>query len=208
MTTLRAACLAALITSLTFTGALAAEFEDVVARTKTTQATYALYNWYRLTKGSEVSEEWAAEFNFGDMHRVETPRDRIVANCKFGIGTWYSLVTGETVTSTDIAKTACGISTRAAFTSTAWKGAFSSPFGKVDRIQVTDAQVVRNYDVTLDGVIVVTKFQNLDGTPALDTLGATIIHELPAGRMFEPSSLQQSFVPERYKIAPKTKLPD
>ncbi len=55
----------------------------VVERTKTTSSTYTLYLWNRVTiPGEPVLEEGSAEFHKGDLHRFETPRDRIIADCR------------------------------------------------------------------------------------------------------------------------------
>ena len=61
-------------------GEIDAGAAEVIDLTRTTSTTYSVYTWNRLTlPGAAPFEEWAAEFHDGHFHRVETPRDRIVA---------------------------------------------------------------------------------------------------------------------------------
>lgn len=59
------------------------EAEKTIALTRETRATYSVFFWNVITRpGSPAQAEWSAEFHKGALHRVETPRDRIVANCE------------------------------------------------------------------------------------------------------------------------------
>lgn len=182
-----------------------ARVQAVIDRSKRTQQTYALYDWEKVSRpGQPVAEHWSAEFNQGPQHRVETPEVRAVANCETGAGSSLLVALGRTESSPDMARTACGISTRAPFTDETWLGEVETPFGKADRIQLTDAQLIRTYDVTRDGVIVRTVFQALGpGRPeVLSSHAVAVLPEVPAGNLFDDASLQKSFVPEAYKVAP------
>ena len=93
---------------------MTAKVGEIIARSKLTREMYAVYFWNRIERpGQQPEEEWSAEFNSGDLHRVETPRDRIVADCAASTGTYLSLSTGKVITGPQVAGVACGI--RAAF---------------------------------------------------------------------------------------------
>jgi hypothetical protein len=81
----------------------------IVSRTHTTRATYAVYYWNRITPArGEASEEWSAEFNRGNWHRVETPRDRMIADCAAMKGIDLSLETGQIVSGPAVARPPAG----------------------------------------------------------------------------------------------------
>lgn len=61
---------------------LTGKVKEVIDRSKATQATYAVYNWNELPRDGQLVQEWSAEFHSGDKHRVETLRDRLIADCK------------------------------------------------------------------------------------------------------------------------------
>jgi len=53
-----------------------------IALTRNTTATYSVFAWNIITRSNKPTEqEWSAEFHQGALHRVETPRDRIIADC-------------------------------------------------------------------------------------------------------------------------------
>ncbi|MFD2430410.1 hypothetical protein ACFSUK_24675 [Sphingobium scionense] len=80
------------------------DVDAVLALTRTTKATYAVCTWNVVTPSEEVQlKEWAAEYHQGDRHRVETPRDRIVANCATGEAQHLDVRTGEVSTSPSLA---------------------------------------------------------------------------------------------------------
>ena len=185
----------------------AAKVSEVVQRTKTTRATYALYNWNRITRpGQSPVEEWGAEFNAGALHRVETPRDRVIADCAAGTGSYYSVATGKVGSGPGVAGGACGINTNRPATEAHWLGSIATAFGKADRIQLSDDKYVRTYDVRADGVIVHEVIaQNLPGEPPLIVTDAiAILPVLPSPQIFDEKSLHDSFVPDRFR-RPSTK---
>lgn len=180
--------------------------QAVIARSKAARQTYALYEWGRVVApNGEVRETWSAEFNRGRLHRVEVPIVRLIADCDGESGTYYQVNDGKTVQSPDVAKTACGISTTAPFVDGKWLSEVDTPFGKADRIELTDDELVRTYDVTRSGVIVATVFHaRTTGMPeVLRSRAVAVLPQLPAEDMFDEASLAKSYVPDAYKTAPK-----
>ena len=179
---------------------------DIVARTKTTTGPYALYLWNRLTLTGEAPlEEWSAEFRSGDLHRVETPRDRIVANCRTGTGFAYSVETGQTDDGAWIARAACGINTNVPFQAIEWQGRVQTKFGPADRIRIVAGDLIRRYDVSPEGVLLRTVFWENGPGEAQQLVGWAVGVEkaLPDDDMFSRASLKRSAVPARYKRAPQ-----
>jgi hypothetical protein len=178
----------------------------IIARSKLTQATYAVYFWNRIEHpGQKPVEEWSAEFNSGSLHRVETPRDRIVANCNASAGTHLSLATGKIITGSQVAGVACGINTNRQFLKVETLGRVKSRFGDADRVRVTDAGNVRTYDISDDGIILRTIFQTNDAQhlTVLDVETVAVFNRLPNTAMFDEASLKESFVPNQFREAPK-----
>lgn len=177
----------------------------VLERTKTTKATYALYSWNKITPVDQPpSEEWSAEFNDGPSHRVETPRDRLIANCVEMSGSYYSLTSGKTVSGPAVAGAACGINTDKPMISIRYIGHVADPDGDAERVEVVDADNIRTYDVTSDGILVRTIYAlNTPAKPiVLDVESAAVLRSLPQEGIFEPASLSSSVVPDQYKKAP------
>jgi hypothetical protein len=167
--------------------------------------TYSLYLWNWVTPpGEPPSEGWSAEFHSGELHRVETPRDRLVANCRTGTGFAYSIESGRILEGEWIARTACGIDTNTTFAAAEWKGLVQTPFGPADRIRIVTSELIRRYDVSPGGVLLGTTFyDNSPGeTERLVNWAVAVENRLPARDMFDKASLDRSFVPERYKRSP------
>ncbi|MDE1914995.1 MAG: hypothetical protein KGJ57_05085 [Sphingomonadales bacterium] len=178
----------------------------IVNRTHTTRATYAVYYWNRITPArGEASQEWSAEFNRGNWHRVETPRDRMIADCVAMKGIDLSLENGRIVSGPAVAKAACGINANRAIRSSEYLGRQQGRLGEFDRVRLTDAGDVRTYDVTSDGVILGATYANVDKPQDVTlTMASTALdHALPDADMFSPESLGHSVVPEKFKVAPK-----
>lgn len=177
----------------------------ILARTKAATATYSLYSWNWITPpGIPPTEEWSAEFNEGHLHRVETPRDRLVANCVEKSGTAYHVASAETFSGPGVAGAACGIDTNTPIISIRYIGRVVDRLGPADRVEVTDAQRIRTYDVTSDGILIRTIYAlNTPEKPiVLDVETAALVRKLPRQNIFDPSSLAQSVVPDAYKKAP------
>lgn len=184
-----------------------ARVSRIVQRSKTTTATYALYIWNRIKlPGREPIEEWSAEFNSGDLHRVETPRDRVVADCRAKTGAALSLITGKVTRGPEVAASACGIDTEKKFLRLEMFGRFLTSFGNADRVRIVDLDNIRTYDISDDGIILRTTYQESteDHPVVLEAEAAGLARELPATDMFSELSLGSSLVPDSFKIAPKS----
>jgi hypothetical protein len=180
----------------------------ILNRTKTTQATYALYSWNQITPPGKPSfEEWSAEFNDGPLHRVETPRDRVIANCIERSGSYYSVTTGKTFSGPAVAGSACGINTDKPIISIRYIGRVVDSSGAADRVEVVDADNIRTYDVTSDGILVRTVYALNSSTKSvvLDVETAAVIRALPQQNMFDPASLSVSVIPGEYQNKPVTR---
>lgn len=178
----------------------------VIKRSKTTKATYSVYTWNIIRlKGAEPVEEWAAEFNSGNLHRVETPRDRVVADCARMDAAHRSLIDGTVKTGRTVANTACGIAYDDAIRQVLWLGTFPSPWGEVDRVRLVGAGLIRSYDVTKAGVIVASTFANEDkpGQAVLEMRTVALEKRLPAGKVFNRASLAKSVVPVKFTWPPQ-----
>lgn len=178
---------------------------EVVARTRTTKATYALYSWNRITKPGEAPVgEWSAEFHAGVLHRVETPRDRLVADCAAGKGWRLSVASGEVEEGPQYARSACGIDANFDVRSSAWVAHVATPFGRADRVRFTDRTYIRTYDISADGVILKSSYlaNRADRAPVIVSEAVAVSKELPEAQIFDPASLRRSVVPERYLTAP------
>jgi hypothetical protein len=177
----------------------------VIQRTKAVTATYAVYFWNQGRAPSLASaNEWSAEFHSGSQHRVETPRNRIVADCVTGAGTYLDIVSGQVVRGPQVAAAACGINTARQIIAAKWVGHVQTALGGADRVQITDSSNIRTYDVSDDGVIL-TSIYALREPPqpvVLNSWASTLVHTLPNGNMFDEASLRKSFVPDRFKTAP------
>lgn len=180
---------------------------SVLTRTKTTRATYSLYSWNRITPPDRPStEEWSAEFNDGPLHRVETPRDRLVANCVEKSGTAYHVATTQTFSGSGVAGAACGIDTNTPIISIRYIGHVVDRAGEADRVEVTDAQRIRTYDVTSDGILIRTIYAlNTPNKPVvLEVETAALVRTLPPRNIFDVASLTESVVPDAYRKPPSS----
>lgn len=178
---------------------------SILARTKTTTATYSLYSWNRITPpGRPVTEEWSAEFNYGPLHRVETPRDRLVANCVEKSGTAYHVPTAQTFSGAGVSGAACGINTDKPMISIRYVGHVVDRAGQADRVEVTDADNIRTYDVTSEGILIRTIYAlNTPEKPTvLDVETVALARTLPRQSIFNAGSLSESVVPDAYKKPP------
>ncbi len=189
--------------------ALTGKAKEVVDRSKTTRTTYAMYSWNEVTFKGQPVQEWGAEFHSGDKHRVETPRDRVIADCKAQTGVALSLETGKTVEGPSVARAACGINTNKAFTAVEWQGLVRTPFGPADRVHLSDKTDIRTYDISPTGVILRSTYvQNSpEQRMGLSSEAVAVDSELPAPDMFDKASLARSYVPDRFKTMPGSAAP-
>ena len=180
---------------------------QVVERTKTVDATYANYIWNRIAgSGEPPTEEWSAEFHSGSRHRVETPRERLIADCSALTGTAISLATGEKIVGASVAAAACGISTTKPFRSARLIGPVEGPSGPADRVEVNDRDYVRTYDVTREGILVrgIYASNEAPSTPTLESWTVALDRNLPSEDMFSEESLTRSFVPPKFTNPPES----
>jgi hypothetical protein len=173
---------------------------SVFERTKSTQATYALYSW-NWVKGSgfESGPHWSAEFHQGHLHRVETPHVRLVADCAAGTGTLFRVDTGETEKGSSVAKAACGINSNLPIRSLEWLGRKRSRFGRIDMIRILDPADERLYAVDEAGVLVASEIFPRDAAAGycVQQEPLAVERSLPAGDLFKAESLSESFAAEK-----------
>jgi hypothetical protein len=187
----------------------AAQAMEVLERTKEVDADYALYLWNRVTPPDrDPVENWSAEFHSGDLHRVETPETRAVANCRTRAGAVFSVETGEVREGPDVADAACGINTNVAIVSAEWLGPVETALGPAERVRIVDEAHVRQYDVSREGVLLRTTYSEngAAGDLLLTAEAVRLETALPASDMFDRGSLERSFVPDRYKAPPAPAL--
>ena len=175
---------------------------DVLERTRTTQATYVVYTKdYVTIPGEEPFEGWSAEFHSGDLHRVDSSAARLIANCRERTGWGIQLKTGERFEGSRVANAACGINSNFELASAEWLGVIETPFGVADRVRVTDEHNVRTYDVLKNGAILRAVYAAKDGSQNVQVRQETLAvsDEVANLRVFDPATLDQSFVPDKYK---------
>ena len=179
---------------------------SVVERTKTTDATYAVYTRdFVSIAGKEPYEAWGAEFHSGDQHRVDNMVARVVANCRNRTGVMVILATGERTEGAKVANAACGINSNFPLQGAAWIGEIETPFGKAERIRMTDEHNIRTYDILSNGALLRAVYA--ENTPSQhiqvrqETLAVS--NRLPDGDIFSAESLSNSVVADRYKLGSK-----
>lgn len=180
-------------------------------RTKRTQETYALYSW-NWVKGSgfESGPHWSAEFHRGDLHRVETPHVRIIADCAAGTGTMFQVDSGQTESNASLARAACGINSNFPIRNLEWLGRKTTRFGALDMLRVVDSSDERIYAVDQAGVLVASEIFPLDKGSArcLQQEPLAVEKTLPAEDMFSAASLRKSFAAPRFEAPPKAYVGD
>ncbi|MBS0297758.1 MAG: hypothetical protein JSR45_15720 [Proteobacteria bacterium] len=182
--------------------ASSAKAHAVLQRTKTNRGTYAIYNWNRLTlEGGQTKEVYGTEFNSGAKHRVEVPAAQIVADCDARTAVTRTMSDGVESDNAQSADSACGINTAKPILKMEWLGQVDTPYGKADRIRITDADDIRTYTVDADGVLLAeTMARNAFGQPVFfETKAYVLSHDLPSASMFDRSTLAQTFTPEAYR---------
>jgi hypothetical protein len=183
----------------------------VLEKTKSTRATYSVFFWNRVDPGNRPAfEEWSAEFHMGALHRVETPRDRLIADCSKLTGVAISLQTGETIEGPAVARAGCGINTNKPMISAELRGAVKTEFGSTERVRVTDAEHVREYDVSEDGILLQSTYREGSANGRLSIAGFAVGLErrVSSPDMFSRASLSPSFVPAKYMLPPPGRSKD
>lgn len=182
---------------------------EILKQTKTTTATYVVYTKdYVSIDGKKPFQSWSAEFHSGDLHRVETMKHRLVANCRERTGFFVNLETGELRDGPSVANAACGVNSNNKLVSAEWLGTVSTPFGEADRIQLSDEVHIRAYDVLKrNGALLRATYAAADDDQRIQVWQETlaVTDTLPSLDIFDPESLSESFVPEEYKKLPTAK---
>jgi hypothetical protein len=185
-----------------------ARAEAVVARTKAPGTDYSLFVWTEINPDqSDIVDGWTAEFHSGSRHRVETPWDRVVADCAAMTGRHLHLPTGKVRTGREVANSACGIDTNAV-ADVKYVGKMESGYGELDIVSLTSA-ADRTYWVDRDGILVRTEFTRA-GQPEKWVLRNWAVHidrTTPPAAMFADDSLSRSYVPEHYRVRTKPDHP-
>lgn len=177
------------------------EAKSAIERSQRTSATYSDFAWNDVPDGGEIQDGWSGEFHQGDLHRVEAPHVRIVADCKKMIGTRLLVATGEKLTDPSVAKAACGIDANSEIEAAEWLGRHPTKYGMVDRIRIMDAKTVRTYEVLDNGVLVTGVYEALDGRPLVNNWSVAVLDTVPDG-IFSEASLERSVVPVEYQSQP------
>jgi hypothetical protein len=148
-----------------------------LALSRETKATYSLYSINRITQDDKTIEEWAAEFHSENMHRVETPRDRIIADCRAGTGTALNLATGQRSSGPQYAKAACGVNANIPI--------------------LSDKYQIREYSILANGVLAEAKITERGPPKKLRLTNCPILvtKKLPEHDIFSIESLGKSVVP-------------
>ncbi|HXI87226.1 MAG TPA: hypothetical protein VNH64_07195 [Parvularculaceae bacterium] len=179
---------------------------NIINRSKTATSTYAVYYWNKISvPGQPERENWSAEFNSENLHRVETSEERVIADCRNMTGTALNANTGKTFSGPKIANVACGINTNDLILRTESLGKISTRFGVVDRVKVTDKSYIRTYDIAANGAILWTKFEEngTDHRVVIITETIALLPSLPLKEsVFDAQSLKFSAVPDQYKAKP------
>lgn len=175
--------------------------EAALALSRETKATYSLYSINRITLDDKTIEEWAAEFHSEDMHRVETPRDRIIADCRAGAGTALNLATGQRSSGPQYAKAACGVNANIPILSSRFLGKIKTKFGTAEKIEITDKYQIRGYSILSNGVLAEATITVLGPPKKLKLTNCPILvtKQLPERDIFSIASLDKSVVPVSIK---------
>ena len=179
--------------------------QQVVERTRTTTATYAVYLWGgSIDRAGKIEDHWSAEFHAGDWHRMEGPDSRVVANCRTRIGYVYDVKTGMTAAAPNAYRGACGIFDPGNVTSTERLSGFGDKQRSLDFVILSDPNFVRRYVIDNRGAILESLWSAADGTtrPCIWTKALADEDTLPSTNMFTDASLTQSFVPAKYLVRP------
>jgi len=175
------------------------EATALIALTRETQATYSIVSANRLYREQgRVDHEWAAEFHDGVQHRVETPRDRLIADCAAKTGTYFSVESRKVFESPGVAGAACGVNANAKILAARTDGRRHTAFGPATRLIVTDDNAIRTYDIAPDGAILGATISARDGRIQLVSRAVYYKAKVPTG-IFSVVSLAQSAVPEAWQ---------
>ena len=133
-----------------------------------------------------------------------------MADCQAVTGSGFSVNGGPPpLTGVTAARAACGIDANIPIADFADLGVVDTAWGRADRIRLTNDAISRIYDINKDGVIVGEHwYKNAPGhaTVLKQTIFA-VTPSVPSPDMFDDASLQKSFTPDQYKVAPAAAIP-
>ncbi len=180
------------------------EVQAVIARTYNPPADYSVVQAVRVTEAGETTVRTSAEYERGDMHRVETANARVIANCGTGDTVNYILAEDRVERSPGNDGGACGVGNPEAVLSSRMLPQVTGPWGRAHVIELTGRDYVRRYVVTEDGILV-----SGDWTPrrpdvgfAIKTLRVVVTRGAPDPAMFEETSLRRAFAQPLPEDAP------
>jgi hypothetical protein len=170
--------------------------QQLIERTQTTQAPYALVSRNEIRRDDATIYEFGAEFNQGDLHRVETPRDRIVTNCRTGWNAHLNVATGAITHDDSVSGMACGVYTGDGIVNAEITGTRSSRFGLLQELKInTVGGLTRMYGIAANGAIVSEEIVDPAGRPRLLMTAMSLSNRLPSTDLFSEASLAKSAVP-------------
>jgi hypothetical protein len=177
--------------------AAAARVQQLIERTQTTQEPYALVSRNEIRRDDTTLHEFAAEFNQGDLHRVETPRDRIVTNCRTGWNAHLNVATGEIAHDDSVSGMACGVYTGDGVVNAEITGTTHSQFGLLQQLKIkTISGLTRIYGIAANGAIVSEEIVDPAGKPRLVVTAISLSDRLPTTDIFSEASLAKGVVPD------------
>ncbi len=135
-----------------------------VERSRTTRQPYTVILAASVEINGSRFEDRATEFHDWPLHRVETKLAHVIANCESLEAVRFDTTTFQSVRSEEDASSACGVG---GFEpdprKLKWLGRERRIFGWVDVIELENAQFFRRYEITGDGIIVLSNFEPKDG---------------------------------------------
>ena len=173
--------------------------QRLIERTRTTRAAYALISTNELRRDGRVVHEFSAEYNQGDFHRVETPRDRIVGNCRTGWTAHLEIASGRISHGDGISASICGVDPNLVLRSAEITGSRQSKFGPVQHLKIETYGPSRTYEIASNGAIVAETITDLNGVTRLRMKAISLSAELPALDLFSEASLATSVIPDDLK---------
>ncbi len=172
--------------------------EEVVARSRTTTATYTIYWRVQISDGgAKPNFAWGATFRKGTLVRVEDTGSRAVADCATMKG-FQSVVSigNEHSNGHKIAQHFCGIDSDRRVRSARWLGQKQGEFGLVDEVQIIDEEGTFIYQVAADGALMgVSSTSRVSGFVVVAEPMSFDLR-VPAGDLFSKMSLASSRVPK------------
>ena len=172
--------------------------EEVIARSRTTTATYTAYWRVRYSGPGKPDYAWGATFRKGSLVRVEDVQSRAVADCATGKGTEFSLGVGrdDYQIGKKVAQRYCGIDADRKIRSARWLGQKPGKFGPVDEVQIVDEDGTFTYQVGPGGELigVTSKWRSTNYLVVAERM--SFEYGVPEGDLFSRLSLASSKVPK------------